>query len=125
MPDLLPYRTLRRLLHDSPVGVCLIDADAIITHIEGGALRVAGTEPSAWVGQPLEEPWRSQGWEPAMRGEVAAFGGMDPVKGERGQLICYAPRYNGRGDIVGAICWWTILGVGQSVEVAEGVSSHE
>lgn len=116
-PEYPTARQVRRMLADGPVGLCLIDASGVITHIEGGALRTVGTTPRAWVGLPVAEPWRSLGWERAMQGHVASFGAPDPVSGTRGQLITYAPQYDGRGRIVGAVCWWAVAGEGQRIYV--------
>jgi len=109
---------LRRTLGDAPLGVAVVDRTGTIEHIEGGALRDVDTSAGAWLGRSLAgTAWWRRGIEPALRGETVLITGTDPVGGEAQQLICYVPRADGRGAVVGVSIWWVNVPDGHHVTV--------
>lgn len=96
------------LLGDSCAAVCVIGLDGVVQWLAGGGIRAIGTHPDAWIGQPVEDPWRSRGVLPALEGHRACFSAPDPVDGRRMLHLIYEPRYDGTGAICGVVCWWHV-----------------
>lgn len=112
-------RELAIAFRDACIGFCLVDACATITHIEGRAMQEVGTDPADYIGRPLEEPYLSEAFAPAMEGQstVIILDAPGVRGGGRQVVVLYEPRFDGAGRIVGAVIWWIVPPAHQVLEV--------
>ena len=106
--DRMTDSEFRAHFNETPLLLWLTDANPSITDMEGEQfLETVGASRAHWVGNYLPEPWRSQGFAPAMEGRRVPFVSVEPYRKDRDQLVEYLARYDHLGRIVGSkgVAW--------------------